>query len=91
MLTGPVPSGAGEGLDGGQLPGLVAVGGLAHLAAAGGAVLLEAAFLGPAARFGLRHDPGTAALDLDLGQAGAAAQRVVSEPPRQLPSIAEPV
>ena len=85
MLAGPVPPGAGERLGGGQLPGLVAVGGLAHPAPAGGAVLLQAAFLGPAARFGLGQDPGAAALDLDLGEAGAAAKRVVGEPPRQLP------
>ena len=48
-------------------------------------MLLEAAFLGPAAGFGLGQDPGTAALDLDLGKAGAAAEGVVCQPPRQLP------
>ena len=85
VLAGLLPPGAGQGLGGGELPGLVAVGGLAHPAPAGGAVLLEAAFLGPAAGFGLGQDPGAAALDLDLGEAGAAAEGVVGEPPRQLP------
>ena len=80
-----VPSSAGEGLGGGELPGLVTIGALAHPAPAGGAVLLEAAFLGPVARFGLGQDPGAAALDLDLSEAGAAAKRVVGQPPCQLP------
>jgi hypothetical protein len=47
-------------------------------------MLLEAAFLGPAAGLRLGQDPGTAALDLDLGEAGTAAERMVGEPPRQL-------
>ena len=46
-------------------------------------MLLEAAFLGPAAGLGLGEDPGAAALDLDLGEAGAAAEGVVGEPLRQ--------
>ena len=80
MLAGTVPSGAGEGLGGGELPGLPAVDGFAHLAPAGRAVLLEAAFLGPAAGLGLGQDPGAAAFHLDLGEAGAAAEGVVGEP-----------
>ena len=34
---------------------------------------LEAAFLGPVAGSGLGQDPGAAAFELDLGEAGAAA------------------
>ena len=58
---------------------------LQHLAPAGRAVLLEPPFGGPAAGLGLGQDPGAAPFDLDLGQPGAAAQRVVGQPLRQPP------
>ena len=83
--VGPVPARAGEGFGCGQLTGLVGPGRLADLAPAGGAVLLEPSFRGPAAGLGLGEDPGAAPFDLDLGQPGAAAQRVVGQPLRQPP------
>ena len=84
MLAGPLPPGPGQRLGHGELPRLVAVGGPAHPAPAGGTVLLQTALLSPAARLSLGNDPGTAALDLNLGQARATAKRVIGEPPRQL-------
>ena len=83
--VGPVPASPGESLGCGQLPGLVGPGRLADLAAAGGAVLLEPPLGGPAAGLGLSQHPEPAPFDLDLGQPGAAAQRVVGQPLRQPP------
>jgi hypothetical protein len=85
MLVGPVPPGAGEGLGGGELPGLVAVDGLAHFAPSRGAVFFQLPLFVVPAGLGLGQYPGAATLDLYLGKPGAAAQRMVCEPPRQLP------
>jgi hypothetical protein len=46
-------------------------------------VLFQLPLAGVAARLGLREDPGAAALHLDLGEAGTAAEGVVGEPPGQ--------
>ena len=83
--VGPVPPGAGQRVRRGQLPGLVAADGFAHLTAAGRAMLLQPPLQGPAAGLGLRQHPPAAPFDLDLGQPGTAAQRVIGQPLFQPP------
>jgi hypothetical protein len=88
MLTGSVPPGAGQSLGSGELPGLVAVGGLADFTPPRGAVLLQLPLPAAAAGLGLGEHPRAAALNLNLGKPASPAERVVCQPLREVPGPA---